>query len=123
MCYTMFAHRLALTLVNACVLLLLACRSECNLLVTTDMLDEGRLGREYGSNLSATANGSRIVGTWSLREGRLPPGIGLDSQGRIRGVPTATGLFNFTVRVAYACDPFTGVTESSIKSLSIRIRS
>lgn len=38
---------------------------------------------------------------WTLRSGRLPPGLGLQaSPGRITGTPTTAGSFTFLVRVA-----------------------
>ena len=51
----------------------------------------------YSQTLSAT--GGTPGFTWSVIAGNLPGGVGLNSSsGVLSGTPSATGLFNFTVR-------------------------
>ncbi|MCS7026039.1 MAG: Ig domain-containing protein [Bryobacteraceae bacterium] len=70
-----------------------------NLTISSSNLANGTLGNFYNQSLSAT--GGSPPYTWSLASGSnpLPPGLALSSSGVISGTPTATGVFNFTVRV------------------------
>jgi hypothetical protein len=53
--------------------------------------------------------------TWALAGGALPPGLTVFSNGQIFGTPTATGDFNFTVKVTDA----NGQTATQAFSLTI----
>lgn len=59
-------------------------------------------------------NGNDPV-TWSLVSGQLPDGLALDSAGRLRGVPMATGSFALVVRAEDAI----GLTASAPLTLQI----
>jgi arylsulfatase A-like enzyme len=57
-------------------------------------------GRPYEAVL--TAWGGRPPYVWAVESGRLPPGLSLDSAGRIRGVPKRAVARRFLVRVTDA---------------------
>jgi hypothetical protein len=60
-------------------------------------LPSGVVGSSYSQIL--TASGGATPYSWSISSGALPTGLGLGSTGLISGVPTVTGISNFTVRV------------------------
>ena len=65
----------------------------------SDVLSPGAVGEEYCCG-NLFASGGVLPYTWSLVAGELPPGLELsESPGRITGLPTTAGTFNFTVRV------------------------
>ncbi|MBI5003692.1 putative Ig domain-containing protein [Candidatus Kaiserbacteria bacterium] len=49
-----------------------------------------------------TATGGTVPLTWGLLSGSLPPGLTLSETGVLSGIPTATGVFNFTAHVTDA---------------------
>src|SRR5262249_29984304 len=59
-------------------------------------LPNGRAGALYGQTL--TASGGVAPYTFSIWAGALPPGLSLASNGKLTGVPSATGTYTFTVR-------------------------
>jgi hypothetical protein len=60
----------------------------------------GTLGTPYSQKLTASGGYSQAETEWTIRSGALPDGLMLNSMtGVISGTPTATGTFNFTVRV------------------------
>ncbi len=65
--------------------------------ITTTSLPAGALNVAYSATL--TANGGVPPYTWSLIGGSLPPGLNLNPNGVISGLPTATGSYSFTVQV------------------------
>lgn len=68
------------------------------LAITTASLPGTTVGAAYSQTLSRTGGTSPF--TWSLPTGLLPGGVLLNSStGVISGTPTASGTFNFTVRV------------------------
>ena len=69
------------------------------LTITTQAQDLsiGEVGVPYDAELSAT--GGTGFYRWSLVHGTLPRGLLLSTNGSISGVPTAPGIFNFTVSV------------------------
>ena len=65
-------------------------------IVTTDTLPDGKTGTAYSHTL--TAIGAAPI-TWSIDEGALPAGLSLNEKtGEIRGIPTAAGTAEFTVK-------------------------
>jgi hypothetical protein len=66
--------------------------------ITTTSLSTGTVNAAYNQTVSAVGGtGNR---TWNVTSGELPPGLNLnDSNGRISGIPTSPGTFNFTLRV------------------------
>lgn len=89
---------------------------DCLRQITTPILPDGRLGNHYSFQLQKISECSED--RWVLQGGNLPPGISLNSQsGILSGIPTATGTYNFTVKL-------TNTTGSSIgdsKGLSLLI--
>jgi hypothetical protein len=73
----------------------LAACSDCTLAVATKSLPDGTVGVNYFAGLTSKCGG----GDWFLQTGTLPPGVGLLEDGDIKGVPTDTGVFQFTVGV------------------------
>jgi len=60
-------------------------------------LRPGTVGSAYAANLFA--DGGVQPYRWVVVTGQLPPGIVLNSSGRVSGTPTTVGTFTFTVRV------------------------
>jgi hypothetical protein len=69
--------------------------SDCDLKITSGSLPNGVVGAEYRVNLKSDCGGDE----WFVAGGNLPPGIELQSDGDLRGVPAAAGAFVFTVGV------------------------
>ena len=69
--------------------------SDCNLSVTTKSLPDGIVGTNYAAGLSSHSGGD----VWFLQTGELPPGIGLQDNGNLGGIPTTIGTYTFTVGV------------------------
>jgi hypothetical protein len=67
------------------------------LLITTQGFAAASIGSPFLQQLSAT--GGVPPYSWSVAGGALPPGLTLDSNGSIHGMPSAAGTFGFTVRV------------------------
>jgi Putative Ig domain len=64
----------------------------------TETLPAGKIGKEYSAKLQAT--GGIPFYCWDVTDGRLPPGLSLNSfSGAIIGTPTKGGIFPFTIRV------------------------
>ena len=83
--------------------------------IATDSLARARLTLPYLARLGARG-GSTQGYLWSLAEGSsLPAGLAFDSTGTIRGVPVATGIVEFEVRVV---DSDGG---EAIRALALRI--
>ena len=68
------------------------------LTVLTSSLPNGAAGTPYSQTLSA--GGGQAPYTWSISTGTLPPGLQVDSFGRITGTPTTNGVYQFTVQVS-----------------------
>ena len=68
--------------------------------VTTFALPNGTNGVAYSQQLFAV-NG-QLPYRWSIFSGFLPPGLTLANNGVISGMPTNSGIFNFTVKVTDA---------------------
>jgi hypothetical protein len=69
--------------------------SDCDLKITTGALPEATVGVDYAFNLDSDCGGD----VWFIEGGILPPGIGLQDDGDLRGTPTTPGEFLFTVGV------------------------
>jgi hypothetical protein len=70
------------------------------LLIITGGLGNAQVGVAYSQALNATGGTPPYV--WSLADGSLPTGLGLNAAGLISGAPTASGAFYFTARVVDA---------------------
>lgn len=68
------------------------------LLVLTDSLPRGTLGQQYAERL--IASGGVMPYAWAVVSGVLPPGLTLQPDGLVSGVPEALGSFPFTARVS-----------------------
>lgn len=67
----------------------------CDLKIQTGALPGAVVDVEYRFNLDSKCGGDQ----WFIAEGGLPPGISLQSDGDLLGVPIVVGIFNFTVGV------------------------
>ncbi len=67
----------------------------CDLEITTSRLPDAMVNKSYNFELDSHCGGD----TWFLSHGGLPPGIALQSNGDLEGVPTLPGVFNITVGV------------------------
>ena len=83
--------------------------SSSNLQTTTASLPSATVGVNYTQQL--TAAGGRPPYVWSVVSGSLPPGINLNPDGVLSGIPKLTGVFSFVVRV----------TDSKSASLILKI--
>jgi hypothetical protein len=69
--------------------------SDCDLRVSTRMLPDATVGIRYSVPLTSNCGGD----VWFLQTGSLPPGIGLEEDGDLAGIPTLAGTYTFTVGV------------------------
>ena len=81
----------------ACALLLTTpgCDDDCELEVETSELPDAVQGESYAFNLESDCGGDE----WRLSDSNLPPGITMNEDGELRGTPTQSGSFSFTVEV------------------------
>jgi len=86
--------------------------SDCTLKVNTLSLPDGVVGVDYFFELDSHCGGD----VWFIQDGSLPPGIGLQDNGRLVGTPTLPGDYLFTVGVFDF-----GSGETAYKGLSIRV--
>lgn len=86
------------------------------LMITTTTLPGGTVGISYNQVLQAT--GGTMPYTWSLSAGSLPPGLSLSGSGMITGIPSASGAYNFTVKVSDAV----GLTAKQLLSITIAVK-
>jgi hypothetical protein len=59
------------------------------------MLPDATVGIRYDVPLISNCGGD----AWFLQTGSLPPGIGLQEDGELAGIPTLVGTYTFTVGV------------------------
>lgn len=69
--------------------------SDCDLSVKTTSLPNGVVGVSYRAQLYSHCGGD----IWFIQAGNLAPGIGLNDDGDLQGVPTRSGIYTFTVGV------------------------
>jgi hypothetical protein len=84
------------TILAAATLLMLslgALGCSCDLEITTPFLPDGTVGTPYFINLDSDCGGD----TWFLASGGLPPGMALQSNGDLEGLPSMAGTFRFTI--------------------------
>jgi len=81
--------------------------------ITSSSPPGGSLGSSYSFQFQASGSGQF---QWSLLSGSLPPGLLLNSNGLLSGVPQASGLYTFTVRVA---DGGLGLTDTRSFSVGV----
>ncbi len=84
------------------------------LMITTTALPNGSLISSYDVTLQATGGTPPLA--WS-QTGNFPPGLTLQTNGKISGSPTGTGTFPFTVNVVDSGSP----QDSDTQALSITI--
>ena len=85
------------------------------LTVTTTSLAAGQVGVAYDQPLAVT--GGRTFYHWTVSAGALPDGLTMGARGRITGMPTMAGTFNFTARVSDSTSP----QQVTTKDLSITV--
>lgn len=71
--------------------------------VTTSSLPQAAVNQSFSVSLAASG-GTSPYG-WEISAGQLPPGLGIASDGKISGTPTATGQYNFTAQVSDSSSP------------------
>ncbi len=79
--------------------------------IINDSLVAGLVQKNY-STQTLKATGGRATLTWSIASGSLPTGLKLAPGGTIGGVPTVSGSFTFTVRVADSSTPKNTATKT-----------
>ncbi len=65
--------------------------------ITSSALPDGEVGADYNETLQAS--GGAVPYNWTLANGSLPPGLTLDANGTISGVPEEPGDFPVRLRV------------------------
>jgi hypothetical protein len=86
--------------------------SDCDLKIATGALPDGTVGVLYTFKMDSDCGGD----VWFIDGGVLPPGIGLQDDGDLRGTPTTPGLYVFTIGVVdFSSD------EQASKGFSIRV--
>ena len=84
--------------------LLVGC-SNCEVKIRTDALPSGTVGQQYDVRLEESENDDCDGDPeWRIIGGNLPPGLSLTNGGRLSGIPTTRGAFNFTVEVVAGDD-------------------
>jgi hypothetical protein len=68
---------------------------DCDLKIGTDDLPDGIVGVDYRARVDSDCGGDQFF----FVDGRLPPGIEIQSDGDIRGTPVAAGTYPFTIGV------------------------
>jgi hypothetical protein len=85
--------------------------------ITTTSLLSAQVNQPYSAALQAT--GGTPSYAWSVASGSLPPGLSLMASGQIMGTPSATGTFNFTVKVTDAA----AQPQTATQALSLTVSS
>ena len=104
--------------------LLGACAAHAQVSVQPPSLPPGLLGSSYGTVETEggglrmtpqifTASGGTAPYTFKVSAGNLPPGVSLNANGALQGVPSAPGSFSFTVQATDA-NQLSGTAQASI---------
>jgi sugar lactone lactonase YvrE len=72
-------------------------------ITTTSPLPFGVVGQAYSTMIAA--QGGALNYTFSVSSGTLPPGLGLVSNGSLKGNPSLAGTYNFTIQVSDGVSP------------------
>lgn len=110
----------ALLLLMTLAILLVGC-SECEVKIKTDALPSGTVGQQYDIRLEESDDHCDGEPEWRIIGGNLPPGLSLTNGGRLSGIPTTRGSFNFTVEVVAGDDDATSGTDSASKGFLLTI--
>ncbi|MHA2644845.1 MAG: putative Ig domain-containing protein, partial [bacterium JZ-2024 1] len=95
--------------------------------ILTEEMPVGKVGEAYSFQLLAKGGvpcGGGPPYTWAFESGYFPPGLTLNPNGTVTGTPTASGFFDFLVRVSDCddMDPGPGVVpETATKNVKITI--
>lgn len=85
--------------------------------IVTSTLPGGTIGASYSETVTAVGGVGAL--TWTVSGGPLPDGLALSpGTGAISGIPTAQGVFNFTLQVKDSASP---TPHSATQALSITI--
>jgi hypothetical protein len=76
--------------------LTIVCNTQLAILLPASLAD-GAVGVTYPAAQQFIGSGGTAPYTFTLRAGRLPPGLSLSSGGLISGTPTTTGVYRFSV--------------------------
>jgi hypothetical protein len=78
-------------------------RGNAPVVIASDsVLNPAEMGATYDDTLYAVGGGLGMTGVqWTITFGGLPPGIFMDTDGRINGVPLQLGVFRFTARASF----------------------
>ena len=68
-----------------------------NLLIVPRPLAKARFEQPYSEQLTSTGGVPPIV--WVLKQGEMPPGLNLSTEGEISGTPMNAGIFRFVVEI------------------------
>ena len=79
-------------------------------ITSSSPLAKGQEGKAYKVQLKAQGGDAPYF--WGLKSGKLPAGLGLGSDGRITGTPTADGTFNFEIKALDDGSPTLSTTKS-----------
>ena len=71
-----------------------------SLQITSGTLPQAQQGTPY--DYAFTATGGTTPYSWSISTGTLPPGLAMNANGDLAGLPTAPGTYSFTVMVTDA---------------------
>src|SRR5206468_8195018 len=63
--------------------------------INPDHLDGAKVGKNYDKDINA--GGGHGPYTFAVTSGSLPPGLHLDPDSHIRGMPTTVGSYTFTI--------------------------
>lgn len=83
--------------------------------IATITLSRAALRHEYSFRLQALGGVAPLH--WEISEGTLPPGLTLEEDGVLEGIPTALGEYRFTVSVGDSAKP----THQSSHEFTLRV--
>jgi hypothetical protein len=103
------------TIVNANLTVTIA----SGVVITTNAINNAVVGSAFSQNLSAAGGTPGYL--WSFASGNLTPGLTISTNGVLSGTPTATGSFQFVIRVQDSSGAFTtqAFTQTVTSGISI----